>query len=28
LKLRGERGACRIVHGARAAIEVASAVKA
>ena len=24
----GERGACRIVHGARAAIEVASAVKA
>lgn len=28
LKLRGERGTCRIVHGARAAIEVASAVKA
>jgi hypothetical protein len=28
LKLRGESGTCRIVHGARAAIEVASAVKA
>ena len=26
MKLRGERGTCRIVHGARAAIEVASAV--